>query len=139
MFNVEILINTQPVTNEIAVPNATPNVTVAAIQGERGLPGLSAYEIAVKNGFVGTETEWLDSLHGQYDDTDLKTRVAALENTDKLLLDEITELNSNVATMQGNTGALEIRFTTMDNRVTALENTIGVLNDALEGVLNGGE
>lgn len=27
--------------------------------------GLSAYEVALKNGFVGTEQEWLDSLHGQ--------------------------------------------------------------------------
>lgn len=27
--------------------------------------GLSAYEIAVKNGFEGTETEWLESLKGQ--------------------------------------------------------------------------
>ena len=25
--------------------------------------GLSAYEIAVKNGFTGTETDWLNSLH----------------------------------------------------------------------------
>lgn len=30
--------------------------------GETVAPGLSAYEIAVKNGFVGTETEWLASL-----------------------------------------------------------------------------
>lgn len=28
--------------------------------------GLSAYEIAVKNGFIGTEQEWLDSLNGTY-------------------------------------------------------------------------
>ncbi|AEH03588.1 tail sheath [Pseudomonas phage PhiPA3] len=27
--------------------------------------GLSAYEVAVKNGFVGTEQEWLDSLQGK--------------------------------------------------------------------------
>lgn len=27
--------------------------------------GYSAYEIAVQNGFEGTETEWLDSLHGK--------------------------------------------------------------------------
>jgi len=33
-------------------------------QGERGEDGLSAYEIAVVNGFVGTETEWLESLRG---------------------------------------------------------------------------
>lgn len=30
----------------------------------RGVPGLSAYEIAVKHGFVGTEEEWLESLVG---------------------------------------------------------------------------
>lgn len=29
-----------------------------------GVPGDSAYEVAVANGFVGTETEWLDSLVG---------------------------------------------------------------------------
>lgn len=34
------------------------------ITGPRGYDGLSAYEIAVKNGFEGTEQEWLDSLHG---------------------------------------------------------------------------
>lgn len=30
----------------------------------RNNEGLSAYEVAVKNGFVGTETEWLESLKG---------------------------------------------------------------------------
>lgn len=29
-----------------------------------GAPGKSAYQIAVDNGFVGTEQEWLISLHG---------------------------------------------------------------------------
>jgi hypothetical protein len=34
---------------------------------------ISAYDIAVKNGFVGTEEEWLASLHGENgkDATDL--------------------------------------------------------------------
>lgn len=32
--------------------------------GEVGEPGLSAYEVAVTEGFVGTEAEWLDSLVG---------------------------------------------------------------------------
>lgn len=31
--------------------------------------GYSAYEIAVENGFVGTEQEWLASLKGQKGDT----------------------------------------------------------------------
>lgn len=34
-------------------------------QGENGTDGLSAYEVAVANGFVGTEAEWLASLVGE--------------------------------------------------------------------------
>lgn len=38
---------------------------VSAIWGNiKPIPGLSAYEIAVKNGFVGTEAQWLASLVG---------------------------------------------------------------------------
>lgn len=33
--------------------------------GTDGKDGLSAYEIALNNGFVGTESEWLDSLKGK--------------------------------------------------------------------------
>lgn len=33
----------------------------------RGEQGLSAYEVAVKNGFLGTEQQWLESLRGQID------------------------------------------------------------------------
>ena len=29
-----------------------------------GTPGKSAYDIAVEKGFLGSEEEWLDSLHG---------------------------------------------------------------------------
>lgn len=32
---------------------------------EKGLDGKSAYEIAVEHGFIGTEEEWLASLHGK--------------------------------------------------------------------------
>lgn len=38
-----------------------------AIKGEKGDPGnngLSAYEVAVNEGFTGTEAEWLASLKG---------------------------------------------------------------------------
>ena len=36
--------------------------------GGTGTAGKSAYEIAVDNGFVGTETEWLESLKGEHGD-----------------------------------------------------------------------
>lgn len=32
------------------------------IQGSPGPPGKSAYQVAVQNGFVGTEQDWLNSL-----------------------------------------------------------------------------
>lgn len=32
---------------------------------EKGLDGKSAYELAVEHGYVGTEEEWLASLHGK--------------------------------------------------------------------------
>ena len=35
------------------------------VDGSDGENGKSAYEIAVQNGFVGTEQEWLESLKGQ--------------------------------------------------------------------------
>lgn len=37
----------------------------AGPQGEQGERGLSAYEIAVNNGFKGTESEWLESLKSE--------------------------------------------------------------------------
>ena len=43
------------------------NYTKAAIAGAGGIQGKdgkSAYQIAVENGFVGTEAEWLESLKG---------------------------------------------------------------------------
>ena len=35
------------------------------VSGGEGIPGKSAYQIAVDNGFIGTEQEWLDSLKGE--------------------------------------------------------------------------
>lgn len=37
--------------------------------GTNGDDGASAYEIAVSGGFVGTEAQWLESLHGEKGDT----------------------------------------------------------------------
>ncbi len=37
----------------------------SCMAGEAGVDGKSAYELAVENGFAGTEKEWLDSLKGE--------------------------------------------------------------------------
>lgn len=45
--------------NIISQPKQT-TVTISPL-GKRGLKGKSNYEIAIENGFSGTELEWLDS------------------------------------------------------------------------------
>ena len=40
------------------------NIELLFGAGSDGKPGKSAYQIAVDNGFTGTETEWLESLNG---------------------------------------------------------------------------
>lgn len=51
-------------------------------KGEPGSDGLSAYQIAVNNGYVGTEAEWLASLKGQdADPTQLNEIIKNLDST----------------------------------------------------------
>lgn len=50
--------------NEIVYQVTVTNATVVAARGEKGDEGLSAYELALSNGFVGTEQQWLLSLTG---------------------------------------------------------------------------
>ena len=52
MSEITANISTQPETAHVELQ----------IAGRRGKKGKSAYEVAVDNGFIGTEQEWLDSL-----------------------------------------------------------------------------
>ena len=47
-------------------------VTVASLKGEPGNPGLSAYQVALANGFVGSQSQWLESLKGSNGITPVK-------------------------------------------------------------------
>lgn len=66
-----------------------------------GLPGPSAYEIAIKNGFVGTEEEWLASLVGPrgdaltYDDL-TPEQIKELQQPAADMIKKLTETNSEV-------------------------------------------
>ena len=50
-------------TTEVSSPGVQGRPGPAG-EGEPGAPGASAYEVAVANGFEGTEAEWLESLKG---------------------------------------------------------------------------
>lgn len=46
------------------ISNGGSGSTTPGPKGEKGDPGDSAYQIAIDNGFEGTEAEWLASLKG---------------------------------------------------------------------------
>lgn len=51
------------VVDDTTVTNQNPVTDVFTLEGG-GPPGLSAYELAVRSGFVGTQAEWIASLKG---------------------------------------------------------------------------
>lgn len=70
--------------------------------------GLNAYEVAVKNGFIGTEQEWLVSLKGEkgnkgdkgdigiYDDTEIQNKIANVENLIGDVSIDIANINKKI-------------------------------------------
>lgn len=65
---IEIILDSDP-SNSLLCPvlavvtESAPIVEITS-EGTPGSNGRSAYQIAVDNGFIGTEQEWLDSLEG---------------------------------------------------------------------------
>ena len=49
----------------ITITDVDGTNTITLTNGEDGINGKSAYQIAIDNGFQGTEEEWLESLKGQ--------------------------------------------------------------------------
>lgn len=127
------------------------------LQGKDGSDGKSAYQVALDNGFVGSEQDWLASLKGEPGTTDYND----LENKPT----NLTDFSGTLPISQGGTGAITVsealtnlsaqhiltagsnitienntissEDTELKNRVTTLENTVGTLNDSLEAVLFG--
>lgn len=58
--NVTVIIEETELFTTIVIDDNCEQVTIIA--EALGAQGLSAYDIAVANGFVGTEAEWLESL-----------------------------------------------------------------------------
>lgn len=66
-----------PIQVNVAIPNFEGK---AGRDGTDGRDGDDAYRVAVRNGFVGTEQEWLDSLKGGKPSTAEQARNKLLEN-----------------------------------------------------------
>lgn len=77
------------VTLALARKNAKKQIQ-DAMEGAGVIAGKSAYEIAVENGYSGTEEQWLESLHGDKGDkgdpgetpdlTDIENSIGDLSN-----------------------------------------------------------
>lgn len=107
-------------------PLSPVELTMPTANIEVGIPGLSAYEVAVKNGFVGTEQEWLASLKGEpftYEDFTPEQ----LEALQKPAVDAATRadgaaLSANTAAGSANTAAQNAN--NVANSVSELKSTI---------------
>ena len=75
-----------------------------AVKGKDGDDGKSAYEVAVDNGFVGTEAEWLASLKGENeinDSTVSNISTYSSAKIEQLLEDVIDDFNASILGGEG--------------------------------------
>lgn len=92
---------------------STTDIEVLVSDYIAGVEGLSAYEVAVKNGFDGSEAEWLDSLVLPAEQAAEETRQLVVKVTEKE-----NERTASEETRQINEGTREQQET---NRVSAEE------------------
>lgn len=69
-----------PIQVNVAIPNFEGKAGKDGRDGTDGRDGDDAYRVAVRNGFIGTEREWLDSLRGGKPSTAEQARNKLLEN-----------------------------------------------------------
>lgn len=60
----EMIIKNLSATGQLTPKTFSAGTGIELIPGPKGDNGASAYEVALENGFTGTETEWLASLQG---------------------------------------------------------------------------
>ena len=97
------------------------------IEKKQGADGKSAYEIAVANGFSGTEAEWLESLKGAdgkdgVDGKDGKDGITP-DLSDYLKTEDLTEFKDST----------QYQFQTQNETILSLENRIIMLESQLSG------
>src|SRR3546814_9549297 len=86
------------------------DVCSSDLLGPTGADGRSAYQVAVANGYAGTESEWLASLHGTGDTSALDARVGEVEG-------DVAALQGQAATQAGLATALDTRVDTAPGKI----------------------
>ncbi len=101
------------------------------------LNGKSAYEVAVENGYTGTEEEWLQSITP--DLSPYITRVEVLKIVDDKVHSSAPDLSPYVTRVETQK-LIESKFQTVENDLTSLENTVNTeiqtIKDSVEPVVS---
>ena len=165
---MDINVDRQSVSQDVPVHIKNPDVNMTLVRGERGLQGekgdtgadgKSAYQVAVDNGYIGTETEWIASLKGDKGDTGEQGLRGERGETGEAGYTPVKgkDYFDGADGKDGEDGYTPQKgidyFTPQEiseikqecayddtailSRVSTIENTVGTLNDSLEVVLNG--
>ena len=105
-------------------------VTGKGILGWRGPKGLSAYEIALQNGFVGSEKEWLSTLGTSSHFTEDKTIYYTNDSNESVLQLPDSYLNADFSTL--NLYISGIRILAQDYTIDETARTITLVNPITE-------
>ncbi len=101
------------------------------------LNGKSAFEVAVENGYTGTEEEWLQSITP--DLSPYITRVEVLKIVDDKVHSSAPDLSPYVTRVETQK-LIESKFQTVENDLTSLENTVNTeiqtIKDSVEPVVS---
>lgn len=123
-------------------------ITITDINGEKeidvtnGIDGQSAYELALKNGFEGTEEEWLESLRYDHSDEfeklaeqvkqDANSAADSATKAENAMNEANTTAQENIeAINQASTNAQNAITTTKDNAVQAVQNAQQTAENAI--------
>ena len=113
--------------------------------GDNGSNGKSAYEIAVENGFTGTEQEWLDSLNGTADATETEEScnvchgadatydIAPLHEMNAYAMERVTLVPTITSIVDNGDDTMTVFFSVVDGNGAAVTGLTG--GDALFGEL----
>ncbi len=108
----------------IKFPDGSLQITAVGLAGPQGEEGLSAYEVAVTNGYPGTEAEWLDSLVGAPGAAGADSTVPGPAGPTAVSLDA-----DNIAVL-GNDGLIYVpqtNLSALEARIAALEASMAQL------------
>lgn len=95
-------------------------------QGEDGLDGLSAYEVAVIGGYTGTETEF-------YNELAMIEGIGAVKTTVTENRQFITDYGTRISSVETTTGNLNSRVSTNETNITSMGITI-TTNTVVDGL-----